>query len=427
MSAADIRGGAALVVFLATVAAIVMRPSKVQEWLAGTVGVIAMLAFGVESPADAWQAVASQWNVLLFFAGLMTIVAIAESAGFFSWIAFVAARAAQGSARRLFVAVMVSCACITALLTNDAAALVMTPLIFSLASGLRLRPLRYAFACTFMANGASVLLPISNPVNVMIANAATLPLSQYLSILWLPGIAAAVATGAMLWVVLGRRIRRRFDESMVAEPEGDPRYRSEVVWLLLLIAGSLIAVTAERGAVGIAACCGAVVLIAHGVLRGRLQPRRVFNDANPGIVVLVAALFALAEGVVKSGLLSWPTQSLVRISDMHVELAGVAAALATAVGSNILNNLPTAALAAAALHHAPITVAIEHRIAAGTIVGCDLGPNLTTVGSLSTLVWLVLLRRRGLEVSPLEYSKVGLLIAPVAIAAAVSALWFTTR
>lgn len=421
------RDVATLVVFLLTVGAVVMRPARLPEWLVALAGVAAMVAIGAESATEAIRAVAAQWDVLLFFAGLMTIIAIAEAAGFFSWVAFISARAARLSARRLFVSIMAACAAITIVMTNDAAALIMTPLVFSLAARLRLRPLPFAFACTFVANGASLVLPISNPVNVMIADAARLTLGRYLSLLWLPSLAGVAVTAAILWLVIGRTLRRRFEASLVSPPEGDPGHRTEVTLLLLAAAGSMIAVAATGGPVGVGACAAAGVMFAHGAVRGRLDISRIASDANPTIVLLVAALFALTEGVVRSGLLAAPLAALEGLTQMHAGQTAAAAALASAVGSNLFNNLPTAALASAVLRHAPLSIAVGHRIAAGAIVGCDLGPNLTTVGSLSTLLWLVLLRRRGLEVSPLDYLKLGAVVAPATLAIAILALLVTAR
>ena len=418
---------AAAVIFLATATVIVARPPRVPEWLAASAGVAAMVAVGIESVNDVVRAAATQWDVLLFFAGLMTIIAVAEFAGFFTWSAALAARAAQGSSRRLFVILMIACAVITALLTNDAAALVMTPLVFSLASQLRLRPLPYALACTFVANGASLLLPISNPVNVMIGESAHLPLRQFIGLLWLPSLLAGGLTAGSLWFAFGHGLRRRFDETRIAPFDGDPRYRSEVAAMLLLTAFGLVAVTAADGFVGVAACVAAAIMGAHGALRRRLDARQVLRNANPTIVILVAALFALAEGLLKSGLLAAPLTAVVAFSGKHPGLAAPLTALASAAGSNVFNNLPTAALVSVALRHASMTTAVAHRIAAGAMVGCDLGPNFTTVGSLSTLLWVVLLRRRGLEISPLEYARAGLLVAPLAVAASVVALFVTAR
>jgi len=422
-----LRESIALIVFVATIATIIARPSRVPEWLAAIAGVAVMVGTGVLSSAGAWQAVAARWDVLLFFAGLMTVVAVAESAGFFSWIAFLGARAAGGSARRLFVTVLVSSAIVTALLTNDAAVLVITPLVFSLAGSLRLRPLPYALASAFMANAGSLALPISNPVNVMIAESVRLTLSEYLALLWLPSVLAIAATAGILWIMLGSKIQLRFEPSRLSAPEGDPRHRMEATVLLALTGAVLVATSALGSFVGVAACGAAALMLAHAALRGRLDWRRVIGNANPTIIVLVAALFALTEGIVKSGVLAAPLTALLHLSFGHPESAGAATALATAVASNVLNNLPTAAVAVAALHNVPFSASVAHRIAGGAIVGCDLGPNLTTIGSLSTLMWLVLLRRRGLEVSALDYLRVGAFVAPVTIVLAVGATLLTMR
>jgi arsenical pump membrane protein len=383
-----------------------------------------MVALGIESAGDAWRAAAAQWNVLLFFAGLMTIIAVAESAQIFVWIAHLSAHAARGSARRLFVMVIIACAAITMLLTNDAAALVMTPLVFSLASELRLRPLPYAFACAFMANAASLLLPISNPVNVVIAEAAHLTLDRYVATLWLAALLAAGLTAALLTILFVRRIRRAFDPSTLEPPAGDSAYRAEVAMLLVVTGVALTASTMVGGLVGVVACAAAAVLLAHGLLRRRIELRRVASDVNPSIIILVAALFSLAEGVVRAGAFAAAFQSL---SALPPKVAGVAAALAAAIASNLFNNLPTAALASTTLSHATLPISLTHQIAAGAIVGCDLGPNFTIVGSLSTLLWLILLRRRGLEVSSLAYARIGVIVAPVALLGAIVGLMVTSR
>jgi arsenical pump membrane protein len=401
-----------------------VRPRKIPEWVAALIGAALMVALGIESAGDAWRAAAAQWNVLLFFAGLMTIIAVAESAQIFVWIAHLSARAARGSARRLFLMVIIACAAITMLLTNDAAALVMTPLVFSLASQLRLRPLPYAFACAFMANAASLLLPISNPVNVVIAEAAHLTLDRYVATLWLAALVAAVSTAALLTILFARRIRRAFDPSTLEPPPGDPAYRAEVAMLLVVTGVALTASTLVGGLVGVVACAAAAVLLTHGLLRRRIELRRVASDVNPSIIILVAALFSLAEGVIKAGSLAPAFQSL---SALPPKVAGVAAALAAAIAANLFNNLPTAALAGTALSHAAWPALLAHRIAAGAIVGCDLGPNLTIVGSLSTLLWLILLRRRGLEVSSLAYARIGVVAAPVALLGAIVGLMVTSR
>lgn len=417
----------AATIFLATIAAIIARPPRFPEWLAATTGAILMVVAGVEPARDAAREVAAQWNVLLFFAGLTAVVAVAESAGFFAWVAYVAASAAHGSGRRLFFAVIAAGILITLFLTNDAAAVMLTPLVFVLVRHLRLPAAPFAYACTFIANGASVALPVSNPINIIIGTAAHFRLGEYVALLWLPALTGIVTTAAMLWIVFRRAVRVRFDGASVIRPDDDPRYRTEVSVFLGLSALALITTSAFGGSVGLTAAVAGAILIGHGFYRRALRWPRVFSDMNPGIVIMVAALFVAVDGVRHSGLLDSAAATIVSVATLHPSLAGPVAALASAVASNIFNNLPTALIVVGTLHVGALPVDVARQFAGGAIVGCDLGPNLTTVGSLSTLIWLVLLRRRGLKISAAEYFKVGIVLAPAVLACSVAALWLANR
>lgn len=417
----------ASIIFLATIAAIIARPPRFPEWLAATTGAFLMVVAGVEPARDAALEIAEQWNVLLFFAGLTAVVAVAESAGFFAWVAYLAATVANGSGRRLFFAVIAAGVLITLFLTNDAAAVVMTPLVFVLVRRLRLPATPFAFACTFIANGASVALPISNPINIIIGTAAHFRLGEYVALLWLPALTGIVATVAMLWILFRRAVRIKFNSASVVRPDDDPRYTMEVSALLGLTAVAFITVSATGGSVGLTAAVAGAVLIGHGFSRRALRWPRVVSEMNPGIVIMVAALFVAVDGVRHSGLLNSAAATAVAVASAHPSLAGPFAALASAAAANLFNNLPTALIVVGTLHVGALPVDVARHFAAGAIVGCDLGPNLTTVGSLSTLIWLVLLRRRGLKISAAEYFKVGIVLAPVVLACSIAALWLASR
>ncbi len=376
---------------------------------------------------DALHIVIAQWNVLLFFAGLTIVVAIAESGGFFAWIAYGAAVIAHGSSERLFFGTIIAGTIITLFLTNDAAAIVMTPLVYILVRRLRLRAAPFAFVCTFIANGASIALPISNPINFIIADAAHLRLGGYVGLLWAPAVAGMIATMVALWATFRRDVGVQFDPALVRQPLDDPRYRGEVTGLIGMTAIGLVAVSAAGGPVGVCAASAGVIMLAHGFLRRAIHWRRVAADMNPSIVVMVAALFVAVDGIRHAGLLNSAASLVVATARLHPSLAGPLAALMAATASNIFNNLPTALIAVGTLHVGAFPASVARQFAAGSVVGCDLGPNLTTVGSLSTLMWLALLRQRGLEISTTQYLKVGVLIAPVALAAAIAALWLASR
>jgi arsenical pump membrane protein len=213
----------------------------------------------------------------------------------------------------------------------------------------------------------------------------------------------------------------------VRRPDDEPKYRIEVTDLLGIAALTLVATSALGRSVGLTAAIAGAVMLMHGFHRRSLQWRRVFAEMNPAIVVMVAALFVAVDGVRHSGLLNPGAAIVLAAARAYPSLAEPMAALVTAAASNLFNNLPTALIAVGIVHVGALDVGVLRQFAAGAIVGCDLGPNLTTVGSLSTLIWLVLLRRRGLKISAAEYFKVGVVLAPAVLAGAVLALWISNR
>ena len=154
----------AAVIFAVTLVAIVVRPQGVSEAWAAAAGAGLMLVTASVTPASALQTVAGEWNLFLFFLGLMLTAAAADMAGFFDWAADLAVVAAGGSGRRLLFNVLVVGALITTFLSNDATAVILTPVVYAIVSRLRLTVMPYLFAVAFMANAASMTLPISNPI-----------------------------------------------------------------------------------------------------------------------------------------------------------------------------------------------------------------------------------------------------------------------
>src|SRR6266566_6989144 len=156
-----------LIALLALVS-IMVRPFKLNEAISALTGAGLMLVLGLISPVDAATALLKEWNTFLFFLGMMSLSALAEVAGLFDWLAVQAARLAGNSARRLFLNTFVLGCLISMILSNDATALILTPITYSLVTRLRLPVLPYLFACTFIADTASFLLPVSNPINIIL-------------------------------------------------------------------------------------------------------------------------------------------------------------------------------------------------------------------------------------------------------------------
>ena len=168
------------VLFLVVVVATIARPRGVPEWASALSGAAIAVALGFVGAADAIRAVAADWNVLAFFVGMTGLAAVAERSGFFERAAELASQLADGSGRRLLAAVIGLGVVISAFLSNDATALILTPVVYGLVVTLGIDALPYVLACTFMADAASMILPVSNPVNLLVLDGLGLSLPRYL-------------------------------------------------------------------------------------------------------------------------------------------------------------------------------------------------------------------------------------------------------
>jgi len=390
-----------------------VRPFGVREWIWALAGAAIAMLIGAEPFEAAVRAVASQWNVALFILGLMGLSAAAECSGLFTWIANVMLERARGSRRRLFVWIFFVGALATAVLSNDATAIVFTPIVFRAVSRRGVDALPYLFACAFVADTASFGLPFANPANVLV-----LPrphLGSYVVHL-LPPELAAIAINLLLFLWLFRRhLRGRYEY----EPAGrlEPRaLRASIAMLCVSLA--YLAALLLRWPLGPISAVGALVTLAVAAVPAREAAARI----GWSTFVFLAALFALLDAVARAGFVELALHAL----DAAARAGQLAVILASSVGaallSNLLNNLPIAVASSFVVAHAPVP-----DIAYPLIAGVDLGPNLTTAGSLATILWLGVLHQRGVRVSALEYVRLGIVVVPPMLAVTALWLWIVGR
>lgn len=405
------------VIFLVTIGLVIARPGGLTEATAALIGAVAMVLAGLVSPADAAANVTGHWNVLLFFVGLTGAAAVAERGGLFEALAGTSARLSAGQPRRLLVAVVVGGAVVAALLSNDAAALALTPVVYVLATRFGLEPLPYVLACTFVADAASLAFPMSNPVNVIVTADLGVSAIGLVPVLLPAAIAAVLALLGCLLVV--------YRHQLPAAAPIVPAVDSWASWSgiprpLLAAFGASVAVFVVASLVdlplGPALAAAWLVLL---VVERRTGPMvGPFEGIGWSLLVFVAAMGVLIDGLSSAGVTGWLAGLVLGpVRDVPAAVMAVTA-VAAAVGANLFNNLPAAFVLADAVHGAGLSAASEHAAAIGTIIGADLGPNLTPVGSVATLLWFVLLRQRGLEVSTWSYIRIGLIVTPVTILAA---------
>ncbi len=372
---------------------------------------------------DGLRLEAANWNIFLFFLGMMAIAALADQAGVFDLIAFSAARLTGGRVLRLYVAIFLIGAVVSLFFANDSAALVLTPVVYALVLRLGLDPIPFVFAITFIADTASIGLPVSNPLNVIVADAFHLDLGSYVSHLWLPAILVGIVNVAVFLVLFRRDLGGRFRP--LSRPDEVPGTTSTAA-LLGVLAASYLAASAIAFSLGIVALAGAAVIALNLRRIHVLDIGRLRTEISWPIFGFIGGMLIVVRGLDTTGVSAALGTALVRAAGTS-HLAVIAVTVAgTAVGSNVINNLPMALVMTTTIPHTHVPASTRLDLVYSTILGADLGPNLTHLGSLATFLWLFFLRRKGLDVSTWDYFRIGVIVTPVMLAAAILGLWLTS-
>ncbi|HUX73881.1 MAG TPA: SLC13 family permease [Steroidobacteraceae bacterium] len=402
---------AAWLIAAAALAGVIVRPWRISEALWAVLGAIAMVALSLLSLRDAAAAVAKGSDVYLFLTGMMLLAALARREGLFAWLAAYAVRHARGSARRLFLLIYLVGIAVTALLSNDATAVVLTPAVYAAAKDAGAPPLPYLFICAFIANAASFVLPISNPANLVVYGAAMPSLRHWLLQFAAASAAAIVATYWALRFTQRAALRAKIAHT-VGVPElgaGGRAAAAGIAATALLLSGA----SALAQPLGLPTfLAGAGTWFAIMAVR-RAPPWAALREISWSILPLVAGLFIMVRGIENTGALAPLARALAAHAHASLGWTMLWAGALTAVASNLLNNLPLGLIAGgiASAAHLPA------KLTGALLIGVDLGPNLSVTGSLATILWLLALRREGLRVGAWRFLLVGSIVMPLALAA----------
>ncbi len=402
---------------LVTIAAIITRPKQYPEAVWASLGALLFLLFRLVSPAEAATAAARGLDVYLFLTGMMLLADLARHEGVFDWLAMLAVTSAKGSRSRLFLLIYGVGVAVTVFLSNDATAVVLTPAVYAAVKKAKVKALPYLFACAFIANAASFVLPISNPANLVVYGKTLPPLLPWLRTFALPSLLAILATFAALrWRCRGS-LRGTFEleeSSVQLAPSG----RRAAIGILgtgvVLIVSS--ALGWDLGLPTLVAASFALLIATQANLRAL---REIVQEVSWSVLPLVAALFILVEGLNKAGASRDFAFVLQRLETLPAWTAALAASFGVTALSNILNNLPSGLMTGSAVQLAHVSPQVRNAL----LIGVDLGPNLSVTGSLATMLWLIALRREGEEVTAWEFLKMGAFVMTPALLLATLALF----
>ncbi|MEW6046247.1 MAG: SLC13 family permease [Bacillota bacterium] len=438
-------------IFVLTVAGILFRPFGWHEAWFGGAGAALMLATGAVR-ADGVLAVLEQTApVLLFLVGVLMVAAVAERAGVFTWAALKAARLAGASPRRLFVASYLLGALVTTFFSLDTTAVVLAPVVLRIVQQAGANPLPFVYLSVYVANVTSLLLPVSNLTNLLVQAQYGLQFWEFARIMSLPALLSAGANLALLYAVFHRQLAGRLDvqglQLQVRALSRSPFLR----WSVLISAATILGFGVAgwlQAPLWPVALAGGTAMAGMALVRREVRPQFFRRAVAWAVIPFVVGLFIVIQGVQATGVggqlmaaaLSPRAAALPAIEPgapgerppaPALEGFGDLAALAatSAVGSNVVNNIPMTLLAMANLPPAEATAPSPWgRLAPyALLLGVNIGPTLTVVGSLATILTLTLVRQRGVNVSGWHYLRMGLIMMPPTLTAALLGLAASAR
>jgi arsenical pump membrane protein len=315
----------------------------------------------------------------------------------------------------LFTLVYAVGTAVTIFMSNDATAVVLTPAILTAVRKAKVEPLPYLFVCALIANAASFVLPISNPANLVVFHTGMPPLGQWLLAFGLPSVLSILATYGVMRGIFRKELRATIEIRAEAEElSGDGKLVLAGLGLVVLV---LLVASSRKWDLGLPTCLAALAVTAVVCIRARTNPIRLAKEVSWGTIALVAGLFVMVEAIESIGALDLTRRALLWVQGLEPAAGALVAGFTVGAGNNLINNLPLGLIAGATLKAA----GTKGLIANAVLIGVDLGPNLSVTGSLATILWLLALRREGLDVSFWKFLKVGAVAMPIALLLATGA------
>jgi arsenical pump membrane protein len=402
-----------LAVFVAMLVLVVVRPRRWNEAWWTMLAAAAMLALGLVTPREAIGAILAGKNTLLFLLSFLALSLLVGKSGLFDWAAVRCARMANGDAHSLYRNAFIAGAIITAILSLDTTAVMLTPIMLALVKRLKVPAVPYVLLCAFVANVGSLLLPISNLTNLLFAEAFRQTFAAFAARTIMPQLVALVATYAILRWHFRRQLPSRFDSESLPEPASVvPNHAYFVACVTVLAAVSLFYFLAPLMGLEpyVFAFAASAVLAVAGTAVGRVRIR-VVRELAWDLFPFVIGLFIAVQGLENLGIIGVSSGWLAEMRPGSPEKL-LTAAGATAFASNIVNNLPAALIARSVLlrSHAHMGTVLA------ALIGANVGPMITPFGSLATMLVLAFARRDGEAVRTGELVMLGLWAVPVIIA-----------
>jgi arsenical pump membrane protein len=403
-------------IFLFTLILVIWQPRGLGIGWSASLGAILALLTGVVHLGDipvVWQIV---WNATATFIAVIIISLLLDESGFFEWAALHVARWGNGRGRLLFTWIVLLGAMVAALFANDGAALILTPIVIAMLLALgfsRGATLAFVMAAGFIADTASLPLIVSNLVNIVSADFFKLGFSEYAAVMFPVNIAAIVATLVMLHLFFRKDIPAVYDVSLLKEPKDAIRdvntFKTGWLVLVLLLVG-FFGLEPLGVPVSLVAAAGALLLFAVAKKGHAINTGKVLRGAPWQIVIFSLGMYLVVYGLRNAGLTDSLSSLLNQLAEQGLWAATLGTGFLTAFLSSVMNNMPTVLVGALSIDGSTATGIIKKAMIYANVIGSDLGPKITPIGSLATLLWLHVLSQKNIKITWGYYFRVGIVM-----------------
>lgn len=417
-------------IFVGTLYLVIARPKNLNTGLSALIGAGLAFLAGTITLVDVQTVVGIVWDATVALVAIMVISALLDQAGFFQWAALHMARYAAGSGRGLFLAVTLLAAIVSVFFTNDATVLIVTPIVLQMMGALGFGErvlLPFAMACGFIADTMSIPLAVSNLTNMIVARYFGLGFFRFAVAMLLPSLACLAATAGVLLWYYRRDIPARVAVEGLAEPRTAIRdpflFRTGVGVVIAMVLTFFFNRTFFAVPVSLVMSAGAILLLLAAYRNRVVEPLRAIRQAPWHVVFFAVGMYLVVFAVGKAGLTEAVAGLFRTLTPYGLGVTTVGAGAAVAVLSAVMNNLPGVMIGTLAVAATGASGLLQEGMVMATVIGADIGPKLTPIGSLATLMWLHTLQAKGVRITWGSYMKAALILTPPVLLVTLGALW----